>query len=296
MPNIRHQTVQIGADSKPALDSEVDLTGRILQIHPVDLDSGLITLGEEPFVVGREPTSNLVVSERAVSRHHAQFEKTESGFGVKDLGSTNGTWVNGERVSSAKLSSGDRIRIGGRIFKFIATDQLEAQYHEAVYSMMTKDSLTQAWNKRYLLDMLSRELKRKERTGRPLSLLILDLDFFKKVNDTYGHLVGDELLRQTALRIRATIREEDIFARFGGEEFCIVLCETDIAQARACAQRCLDAISEKPFETQSGQINCTVSIGISEAQESSQTVKELIKLADDNLYRAKELGRDQFHG
>ena len=200
-----------------------------------------------------------------------------------------------QTCSQKRTCIGDRIRIGGRVFKFIATDKLEAQYHEAVYSMMTKDSLTQAWNKRYLLDMLSRELKRRERTGRPLSLLIMDLDFFKKVNDTYGHLVGDELLRQTASRIRATIREEDIFARFGGEEFCVVLSDTDIDEARACAERCLNAISETPFDTEAGNINCTISVGVTEAQENP-TSTELIKLADDNLYRAKELGRNQFHG
>lgn len=295
MTNLRHQTIQIGS-TKPVIDPELNFIGRILQIHPVDLDSGLITIGKSPLVVGREQTSDLVVSERAVSRHHARFEKSEAGFLVTDLGSTNGTWVNGERVTNAKLNSGDRIRIGGRIFKFIATDQLEAQYHEAVYSMMTKDSLTQAWNKRYLMDILSRELKRRERTERPLSLLILDLDYFKKVNDTHGHLVGDDLLRQSAARFKDAIREEDIFARFGGEEFCIVLSETEIEQARACAQRCLESISEAPFETDAGEINCTVSIGVAEAQGKDMTPKELIKLADDNLYKAKKQGRNQFHG
>lgn len=294
--NLRHQTIQLGSDAKLNEDLFVNSIGRILQIHPVDLETGLITLGEAQFVVGRDPTSDLVVSERAVSRHHARFEKKESGFVVTDLGSTNGTWVNGERIASEKLNSGDRIRIGGRIFKFIATDQLEAQYHEAVYSMMTRDSLTQTWNKRYLLDMLSRELKRRERTERPLSLLIIDIDFFKKVNDTYGHLVGDDLLRQAAARIKAAIREEDIFARFGGEEFCIVMCETDIEQARICAQRCLTAISEAPFETDAGEINCTISIGVCEAEKKSLTTAELIKVADDNLYQAKKLGRNQSQG
>lgn len=291
----RYQTLHLEENSKANLDSS-DVTGRILQIHPVDLDSGLISIDEKPLVVGREPTSDLMISERAVSRQHARFEKTEDGFSVTDLGSTNGTWVNGENVLVAKLRSGDRIRIGGRIFKFIATDQLEAQYHDAVYSMMTKDSLTQAWNKRYLLDILERELKRRERTGRPLCLLILDLDHFKKVNDTYGHLVGDELLRQAASRLKDSVREEDIFARFGGEEFCVVLSETAKEAARVCAQRCLDGISKSPFETASGEINCTVSIGIGEAVQKVVSPKELIKLADDNLYRAKELGRNQFYG
>jgi len=290
----RYQTLHLES-SKANLDS-TDITGRILQIHPVDLDSGLISIGEKPLVVGREPTSDLMISERAVSRQHARFEKTEDGFSVTDLSSTNGTWVNGENVLVASLRSGDRIRIGGRIFKFIATDQLEAQYHDAVYSMMTKDSLTQTWNKRYLLDVLARELKRRERTGRPLCLLILDLDHFKKVNDTYGHLVGDELLRQAASRLKTTVREEDIFARFGGEEFCVVLSETVKESARICAQRCLDVICDTPFTTASGEINCTVSIGIGETDKKVVSPEELIKLADDNLYRAKELGRNQIHG
>ena len=295
MPNnVRHQTIQMGSSPKSGLDSNI--TGRILQIHPVDLESGLITLSEDAFVVGREQSSDLMISERAVSRQHAKFEKNDSRFTVTDLGSTNGTWVNGERVETTELKSGDRIRIGGRIFKFIPTDQLEAQYHEAVYSMMTKDSLTQAWNKRYLLDMLSRELKRKERTGRPLSLLILDLDYFKKVNDTYGHLVGDELLRQSALRLKDAVREEDVFARFGGEEFCVVLSETGIEEARVCAERCLSSISDTPFTTAAGDINCTVSIGIGEANTEVMSCEELIKLADENLYQAKELGRNQFQG
>ena len=291
----RHQTLQMKSDSKSVSYSEANFTGRILQIHPVDLDSGLITLSDKPFVIGREPTSDLMIGERAVSRQHAKFEKSKEGFTVTDLGSTNGTWVNGENIEVAQLRTGDRIRIGGRIFKFIATDQVEAQYHEAVYSMMTKDNLTQAWNKRYLLDMLGRELKRRERTGHPLSLLILDLDYFKKVNDSYGHLVGDELLRQAASRLRNVLREEDVFARFGGEEFCIVLSETCLEAARDCAKRCLSAISETPFSTAAGDIDCTVSIGIAEASKT-MTSKELIKLADERLYQAKEQGRNRFEG
>ena len=289
----RHQTLHSSDSSHDSVNS--NLTGQILQIHPVDLESGLISLGEAPFFVGREQGSDLVIVERAVSRRHAKFEKTDQGFAVTDLNSTNGTWVNDKEITVAYLKSGDRVRIGSRIFKFIATDQLEAHYHEAVYSMMTTDNLTQVWNKRYLLDILERELKRRERTGRPLILLILDLDFFKKVNDTYGHLVGDELLRQTATRLQSILRQEDILARFGGEEFCIVLSETTIEDARNCAQRCLKIISETPFKTASAEINSTISVGIGEATESI-TCQELIKLADDNLYKAKDLGRNQFQG
>ena len=271
------------------------LTGRVLQIYPVDLESGLITFQDKPFFVGRDPKCDLTIGERSVSRQHAKFDRTPTGFTVTDLGSTNGTWVNGAQVTTRELQSGDRIRIGGRIFKYIATDQLEAHYHEAVYSMMTKDSLTQAWNKRYLLETLKRELKRRERTGRDLSLMVLDLDYFKKVNDTYGHLVGDELLRQTSDRLRKTLREEDILARFGGEEFCIVLTETSEEEARICAQRCLKTISATPFSTAAGEIESTISIGIGVAKVT-MTCDELIKKADDNLYKAKQQGRNRFIG
>ena len=269
-----------------------DIAGRVLQIYPVDLESGLITFQNKPFFVGRDPNCDLTIGERAVSRQHAKFDRTPTGFTVTDLGSTNGTWVNGAKITTQELRSGDRIRIGGRIFKYIATDQLEAHYHEAVYSMMTKDSLTQAWNKRYLLETLKRELKRRERTGRDLSLMVLDLDYFKKVNDTYGHLIGDELLRQTSDRLRKALREEDIFARFGGEEFCIVLTETSGEEAKICARRCLKAVSKIPFSTTAGEIESTISIGIAVAK-TAMTCDELIKQADDNLYKAKQRGRNR---
>ena len=275
--------------------NHADLIGRVLQIYPVDLESGLITFQDKPFVVGRDPNCDLTISERAVSRQHAKFERTPAGFTISDLDSTNGTWVNGVKITTQELQSADRIRIGGRIFKYIATDQLEAHYYEAVYSMMTKDSLTQVWNKRYLLETLERELKRRERTKQDLTLMVLDLDYFKNVNDTYGHLVGDDLLRQTANRLRKTLREEDILARFGGEEFCIVLTETSESQAKACARRCLEVIAETPFSTASGKIAATISIGIGVAK-TTMTCDQLIKIADDNLYKAKQLGRNRISG
>ena len=288
----RQQTLHM--ESNPSRE-HAGLTGRVLQIYPVDLESGLITFKDEPFIIGRDPHCDLMIGERSVSRQHAKFDRTSDGFMITDLDSTNGTCVNGVRITSQELRSGDRIRIGGRIFKYIATDQLEAHYHEAVYSMMTKDSLTQTWNKRYLLETLKRELKRRERTRRDLSLMVLDLDYFKKVNDTYGHLVGDELLRQTSERIKTVLREEDILARFGGEEFCIVLTETSGVEARVCARRCLKVVSDTPFLTAAGEIESTISIGIGVVR-TTMTCEELIKVADDNLYKAKQRGRNQVIG
>jgi len=140
----------------------------------------------------------------------------------------------------------------------------------------------------------SSNTRRHQRTGNDLSLIILDLDFFKKINDTYGHLVGDELLRQTADRLKSTLRQEDILARFGGEEFCIVLTETSSENAKICAIRCLDVISKTSFSTAAGDIECSISAGISQAN-ATMTCHQLIKQADDNLYRAKKQGRNQFY-
>lgn len=288
----RHQTIQTPPQNKrPGTGME---KGQLLQIHPVDLERGLITLDEKPLVVGREAGADLIVAEKAISRRHARFERTAAGFKITDLGSTNGTWVNEKRITMQLLMSGDRIRIGGRIFKFMSTDAVEAQYHEVVYSMMTKDSLTGAWNKRYLMDILTRELRRRQRTQRPLSMIMIDIDYFKQINDGHGHLVGDNILREVATRIGTAIRDEDIFARFGGEEFCVLLSDTTKEEALAVAERCRLAVFNKPFEIDSGVIDCTISSGIGFLTgDTKMTTEELLQEADDKLYLAKSLGRNQ---
>ena len=193
------------------------------------------------------------------------------------------------------LRAGDTIRIGNHIFKYLTSDHIEAQYHEAAYSMMTTDSLTNAWNKRYFMDMINRELRRSVRAESPLTLLMLDMDHFKKVNDQHGHLVGDEVLREFALRLSNQLREEDLLARYGGEEFAITLIDTDLEQARVVAQRCLNSISTLPFMTTSGEISCTVSIGGATflGRPAKTDTEELIQIADSCLYEAKEAGRNR---
>ena len=291
----RHNT--IFSNNVPDVASVPALDARLLQIHPVDLQHGLTKLTNDKFIVGREPSCDLMIAEGAVSRQHARFEKLDHGFQVTDLNSTNGTWVNGESVSQTMLQSGDRIRIGGRIFKFMATDQIEADYHEAVYMMITRDSLTGAWNKRYFIDMLDRELKRQTRKKLPLSLVMIDADHFKSINDQHGHLVGDEVLAELSRRIRQSIREEDIFARFGGEEFAIILAETDLKGAVIVAERCRSLISSTPFETASGPLEVSISCGIAVSNEQQTlTQTQLIKEADENLYKAKADGRDRIVG
>src|SRR5208283_2359717 len=150
-------------------------------------------------------------------RHHARISFDGSQYWVQDQGSTNGTFVNDEVVREQRLGDGDQIRIGRSILKFMTGENVEVHYHEEIYRLMTVDGLTQAFNRRYFNEALEREFNRTRRYGRALSLILFDIDHFKLVNDTYGHLAGDNLLRQIAAAVKPRLRREDVFARTGGE-------------------------------------------------------------------------------
>jgi diguanylate cyclase (GGDEF)-like protein len=240
---------------------------------------------------------DVVIVDEAVSRRHAAIERTPQGFTIIDLESTNGTYVNDARSREHVLIAGDRIRIGSHIYKFLADDQLEAQYHECVYAMATRDGLTAAFNKRYLLDALHREIAQYERHCRPLTLLMIDVDHFKKINDQFGHLAGDEVLMEICRRAGAVIRRGEVLARYGGEEFAVILCETSLDDARLTAERLRDEIAGSVVTTSHGDVPVTVSIGMAcHSTIESITANELIDRADRQLYAAKAAGRNCVRG
>ncbi len=273
--------------------------GCLLKIHPMDLNCGMLPIGEKPFLIGREDYCSLKIAEDSVSRSHAEIRRTkkDGNYLLIDLCSTNGTYLNDNQLLDQRmeLQAGDTIRVGSHVYKFLTSDHIEAQYHEAAYSMMTTDSLTNVWNKRYFLDMLNREVRRSVRSKLPLTLLMLDMDHFKRVNDQYGHLVGDEVLREFAVRLSNQLREEDLLARYGGEEFTITLIETNSQQAEVVARRCLNAVSTAPFQTTAGKISCTISIGGTTftGKPHDTCSDRLIQNADKALYVAKDAGRNQ---
>ena len=276
-----------------------DSEGCLLRIHPMDLNTGLLLFESATFIIGREDFCDLTINQDAVSRRHCKIDRKGDGeFVVSDLKSTNGTYLNEKRIGNTPypLYAGDTIRIGSQVYKFLTTDHIEAHHYEAAYSMMTTDSLTGVLNKRYFTDMLNRELRRSARSRTPLTTLMLDLDGFKQVNDNYGHLVGDDVLREFAHRMNGLIREEDMLARFGGEEFVIMLNETDAEQANAVAERCLKAVRAKPFLSAEVEISCTVSIGGASffGDPKDLTPNQLLKKADQKLYEAKKSGKDKY--
>ena len=248
------------------------------------------------LVIGREEGSGLLLDEPDVSRRHALILPREQGHAVRDLGSTNGTWVNDAEVEEAPLRGGDQIRLGSAVLKYLAGGDLEASYHSEVRALAQHDGLTGAHNRRHLLEFLEREVARCRRHGRALSLLLLDVDHFKRVNDERGHLAGDEVLRGLARLLAAMARREDCFARYGGEEFVLVLPETSLEGARLLAERIRRRVEEEELHHGGKPLRVTVSGGLAELLPGMEGPTDLLAAADALLYRAKEEGRNRIAG
>jgi two-component system cell cycle response regulator len=244
--------------------------------------------------VGRGADNQIVLEGDSVSRRHAHFEKRGNQWHVVDDGSTNGTYVNEQQIPrEAQLRNADRIKIGPTILKYLSGADAEAKYHEEIYRMTIVDGLTQIHNKRYLQEALDREVLRARRHDRDLSLLMIDIDFFKRINDQYGHLAGDHVLRELAQAIQERIRRDEVFARYGGEEFAILLPETPLEGAVSLAEDLRVRVSEHNFVFQSEMIPVTVSIGCARLASGDGVASDLIQRADEKLYEAKRTGRNR---
>jgi two-component system, cell cycle response regulator len=249
--------------------------------------------GEETLTIGRDIGSTIVIDASSVSRSHARIEPRGRDFALVDLKSTNGTYLNDRLVSEQTLRDGDRFKVGPAIFKFFAGGDVEAQYHEEIYNLMVTDALTQASTKRFFLETLEREILRAQRHGRPLSLVMFDIDHFKKINDTYSHLAGDDVLRELGATIRAQVRAEECFARYGGEEFALVLPEASRDGAVTVAEKFRAAVESQRFNFEGSVIPVTISLGVAELVAGMKSPQQLIKAADDKLYESKRSGRNR---
>jgi two-component system, cell cycle response regulator len=251
-------------------------------------------LDKSPTRVGRGADSQIVLEGDSVSRRHAHLERRAGAWYVVDDGSTNGTYVNEEQIAREQLlANGDRIKIGPSILKFLSGADAEAKYHEEIYRMTIVDGLTQIHNKRALFEALEKELMRARRYERDLSLLMFDIDFFKRINDQYGHLAGDHVLRELARIVSERIRREEVFARYGGEEFVILLPETPLPGAAALAESLRARVANHSFVFQGERIPVTVSIGTALLGENDKVAADLIQRADEKLYEAKRGGRNR---
>jgi two-component system, cell cycle response regulator len=268
----------------------------LIVLYPEGQDLGRrIDLRSAALELGRAAAADLRLDDEHASRRHARLERRNECWGIVDLDSKNGTFVNGERVSDTLLTDGDLVVVGATILKFLTGASVELAYHKELYRLTVVDAHTRAYNKRYFDEQLARAAALAARGGRPLSLAVLDLDRFKAVNDTYGHGCGDLVLREMVGRVLRRIRGSDLLARIGGEEFALLLPDTEHTQALLVAERVRLAIGESPFVFEGEAIIVTVSIGVA-ATTTGESGEALLKRADEHLYRAKRTGRDRVVG
>lgn len=247
------------------------------------------------FGLGRHPDNTACVDDDGISRFHAEISVDGTQYWVKDLGSSNGTYLNGRRINSCELTNGDTLNLGPRVaFRFSSATAREEEALKQLYESSVRDPLTGVFNRHYFSSQLTSELAYATRHGTPLSVVLLDIDYFKRVNDKHGHLGGDAALVQLASRFREGLRTEDLMARYGGEEFVILLRGIPVLRAAEVAQRLRQSLERQPVEYGETPFRITASFGCASVACCSAPAPEpLLETADRRLYRAKELGRNR---
>jgi two-component system cell cycle response regulator len=247
------------------------------------------------IVLGRGDRTDVRIVDDGVSREHAAVQREGGKLVLVDLGSTNGTFCNGLRVPRQELVDGDKISVGAStILKFTFQDHIDEHYQKQLFESALRDGLTNTFNRRYFLDRLHGELRFAVRHVKPIALLFVDIDHFKKINDTYGHQAGDQVLSAVARVMMTTIRAEDVLARYGGEEFAIICREIELGGAETLAKRLVAAVAERPFEFGGQRIPATISVGAAVDHGKSEA-QALIAAADAAMYEAKRAGRNRVH-
>ncbi len=247
-------------------------------------------------ILGRSPGAELRLEDDGISRNHARVRAEGGKAWIDDLASRNGTFVNGTKITNAvELADGDKIQIGRlTVVRYGMQDALDESFHENLLSSALRDGLTKLFNKRYLMDRLDSELKFAKRHETSLSLLMLDLDHFKKINDTHGHLAGDAVLAQLAGVLSRAVRNEDVVARFGGEEIAIILRAIGLEPAIQMAERLRRTVEQTVIPFNGENLRATVSIGVAGFPSTpAETPENLVEAADQALYRAKNAGRNR---
>ncbi|GAC1536652.1 MAG: hypothetical protein NVS3B10_00700 [Polyangiales bacterium] len=259
----------------------------------------MFKLDGEETVLGRGPQSAVHLDSDGVSRKHARVVRQGDSFIVEDLKSTNGTWVDEKRITFHKLKDGDRVQVGTEVIvRFNLHDEMEAALQQQLYESAVRDPLTGAYNRKHFAERMRAELAHAARHKTTLSLIILDIDFFKKVNDTHGHPAGDAVLRAIAGAIQKVIRVEDVFARIGGEEFALVARGIDGPNGILFAERLRKGIERMQVPWNAGNIPVTASFGVATFTELADPHDgdALVSLADRRLYQSKSGGRNRVVG
>ncbi|HOV56898.1 MAG TPA: GGDEF domain-containing protein [Rhodanobacteraceae bacterium] len=253
---------------------------------------GQRVLLDRAVVIGRSPDADFQINHRSVSRQHCRVWHDGSRYRVRDLDSTNKTFVNEQPVLEAELQDGDHIGVGETVLKFVAQGSLEARYHDELYQLATSDPLTGLYNRRQFQELMEKEILRAARHGRALALALLDIDHFKAINDRHGHPAGDGVIRAIAALLRQSARADQLVARIGGEEFAVVYAEQSAAEAAQGAERLRAAVAALPHRLGESELRVTLSIGLA-TWAPGMALSDLMRAADAQLYRAKQGGRNR---
>ncbi len=247
------------------------------------------------IVLGRAKSVDVSLPEvSSLSRRHASLTYRIESVILEDLESTNGTFVNDARIEEPTLlKSGDRFQIGSVHFKFLQERDPENAYHQAIHDMMVRDGLTQISNKRKFEEEAVREVARARRYGRPLCLLLFDIDRFKAVNDEHGHLCGDFVLKEIVRLVSDFFRKEQVFARVGGDELAVLAPEARLDGASILGERLRSRVSGHEFRYGDASFRVTCLFGVAELSADMKSPQELYEAADRALYCAKRAGRDR---
>ncbi|MFC2173757.1 diguanylate cyclase [Acidobacteriota bacterium] len=258
-----------------------------------------VHIDKSVLVIGRSDEADIYLNDHKVSRRHAILFMEESAYDgnhtylLRDNNSTNGTFINNQRIGEGHLKEGDKISIGDSILKFSLLDEVDTHYQKTIYDLINYDELTGLLTIRFFYQEFIKELERSERLKRRLSVLMMDLDYFKSINDAYGHQAGSHVLRVIGRKIREALRIHDVAGRYGGEEFVAYLPNSNQEQALACAERLRRAVEKGRFRFGKAEMRVTISIGVATFPDDGTTKEILVKKADEALYRAKESGRNR---
>jgi two-component system cell cycle response regulator len=256
----------------------------------------MFKLTQAEMVIGRSSEADISINDDGISRRHAKVVvRPDGSVQMVDLGSTNGTFFNGDRIDVQPLHDGDKIQIGSTtILKFSYQDNLDEAYQKNLYESATRDPMTRVYNKKFFADNFRKEFSHCLRHRVPLTVVILDVDHFKKVNDTHGHQAGDFVLTKLATKINETIRTEDLFARYGGEEFVLLLRECQEDKGFILCERIRRMIEGTEFSFEGKKIPVTISLGLATLADAEYPGSdEMMAAADKYLYRAKQSGRNR---
>jgi two-component system cell cycle response regulator len=250
---------------------------------------------QERTIIGRGGKAHIRLIDDGISREHAEIVVQGSEVLLHDLGSTNGTFCNGVKVDTKPLADGDKILVGSTtILKFTYHDNLDEVFQRQMYESALRDGLTKAFNKKYFTDRLESEVTFSLRHSSPLTLVMFDIDHFKKINDNHGHQAGDAVLTDLSALMMNSLRTEDVFARYGGEEFAVICRGSDVAQAQVIGERLRRASEGRQFGYDGKIIPVTISVGLAGMPDPAiRDASALVSAADAALYRSKQGGRNR---